>query len=84
MSSSSGSNKVDVFPSLHCAISAFILFFHRVHAPNCFRWVLVPTIGLWVATIYLRYHYFVDVLAGFALAAFALMLVRSEKSSASK
>ena len=80
----SGSNKVDVFPSLHCAISAFILFFNRVHAPRHFRWLLLPTIGLWVATIYLRYHYFVDVLAGFALAAFALLLVRSEKSSASK
>ena len=80
----SGSNKVVVFPSLHCAISAFILFFHHVHAPRRFRWAVVPTVGLWVATIYLRYHYFVDVLAGFALAAFALRLVRSEKSSASK
>lgn len=71
----SGSNKVDVFPSLHCGITLFILLFHRVHAPNQFRWVLLPTIGLWVATLYLRYHYFVDLLAGFALAAFALILV---------
>ena len=72
----SGSNKVDVFPSLHCGITAFILFFHRRHAPARFRWVLLPTVGLWIATLYLRYHYFVDVIAGFILAAAALWLVR--------
>jgi hypothetical protein len=75
-----GSNKVDVFPSLHCGVTAFILFFHRRHAPARFRWVLVPTVGLWVATVYLRYHYFVDVLAGFTLAAASLWLVRPAAS----
>jgi hypothetical protein len=71
-----GSNGVDVFPSLHCAVSCYLLFFDRRHAPWRFRLYLVPCIGLWLATIYLRYHYFVDVLAGFALAAFALWLTR--------
>ena len=69
-----GSNGVDVFPSLHCAISCFFLCFDRRHAPGRYRLYLLPCIGLWVATIYLRYHYFVDVLLGFALAAFALRL----------
>ena len=70
----SGSNGVDVFPSLHCAVSAFLLFFDRRHSPWRYHLYLVPCAGLWFATIYLRYHYFADVVAGFALAAFALHL----------
>jgi membrane-associated phospholipid phosphatase len=71
-----GSNGVDVFPSLHCAISSFLLFFDRRHRPWRFRLYLVPAAGLWLSTIYLRYHYFIDVLCGFALAAFGLWLAR--------
>jgi hypothetical protein len=78
-----GSNGVDVFPSLHCAVSAFLLFFDRQHARWRYRLYLVPCIGLWIATIYLRYHYFVEVVVGFALAAFALWLAnRWEKRAA--
>jgi membrane-associated phospholipid phosphatase len=69
-----GSNKVDVFPSLHCAISSFLLFFDRRHRPWRFKLYLVPAVGLWLSTIYLRYHYFIDVACGFALAALALRL----------
>jgi membrane-associated phospholipid phosphatase len=69
-----GSNKVDVFPSLHCAVSSFLLFFDRRHRPWRFRLYLVPAVGLWLSTIYLRYHYFIDVVCGFALAALALWL----------
>jgi membrane-associated phospholipid phosphatase len=71
---SAGSNKVDVFPSLHCAISSFLLFFDRRHRPWRFKLYLVPAVGLWLSTIYLRYHYFIDVVCGFALAAVALWL----------
>jgi membrane-associated phospholipid phosphatase len=67
-----GSNGVDVFPSLHCAVSSFFLFFDRRHRPWRFKLYLVPCVGLWLSTIYLRYHYFVDVVCGFALAALAL------------
>ena len=76
----SGSNGVDVFPSLHCAVSCFLLFFDRQHTRWRFRLYLAPCVCLWLATIYLRYHYLVDVVAGFALAAFALcILARWEK-----
>jgi hypothetical protein len=71
-----GSNGVDAFPSLHCAVSCYLLFFDRRHAPWRFRLYAVPCLGLWLATVYLRYHYFVDVLAGFVLAVFALWLTR--------
>jgi membrane-associated phospholipid phosphatase len=78
-----GSNGVDVFPSLHCAISAYLLFFDRQHARWRHRLYALPCVGLWLATIYLRYHYFVDVIVGFALAASALWLAnRWEKSAA--
>jgi membrane-associated phospholipid phosphatase len=69
-----GSNQVDVFPSLHCAVSSFLLFFDRRHRPWRFRLCLVPAVGLWLSTIYLRYHYFIDVVCGFTLAALALWL----------
>ncbi len=70
-----GSNHVDVFPSLHCAASSFILLFDRAHKRWRYRLFLVPTVGLWFSTIYLRYHYFVDAVAGFALSALALGVV---------
>lgn len=69
-----GSNKVDVFPSLHCAVSSFILFFDRKHAPDRFRFYALPCVGLWLSTLYLRYHYLADLVAGFTLAAFALSI----------
>jgi 1-acyl-sn-glycerol-3-phosphate acyltransferase len=71
-----GSNHVDVFPSLHCAISSYLLFFDREHRPWRFKLYLVPCLGLWASTIYLRYHYFIDVLAGFTLSYLALQLAR--------
>lgn len=67
-----GSNRVDVWPSLHCAVSTFILGFAWRHHRFEFRLLLLPVMGLWISTFYLRYHYFVDVMCGFALAAFAL------------
>jgi membrane-associated phospholipid phosphatase len=67
-----GSNRVDVWPSLHCAVSAFILGFAWRHHRKEFHYLLLPVAGLWFSTLYLHYHYFIDVLSGFALAAFAL------------
>jgi hypothetical protein len=71
-----GSNGVDVFPSLHGAVSCFLLFFDFRNARWRHRVYLVPCVGIWLATIYLRYHYAVDLLAGFGLAAFALWITR--------
>ncbi len=74
-----GSNHVDVFPSLHCAISSYMLFFDRWYKRWRFRACAAPCVGLWISTIYLRYHYFIDVIVGFALAGFALWLARSSR-----
>jgi len=63
-----GSNHVDVFPSLHTAIAVFLI---GTLWPRHRRWfgvLLVPTLGLCAATLYLRYHYAVDLAAGLILA----------------
>jgi hypothetical protein len=71
-----GTNGIDAFPSLHCALTAYVLFFDRRSKPRRFRVMLAPVALLWVATVYLRYHYAVDVAAGFAAAAAGLWASR--------
>ena len=74
-----GTNGVDVFPSLHCGVTSFLLFFDRRHAPRRYRLLLVPVVILCISTIYLRYHYVVDVIAGFALSGVGLLLAEPEE-----
>jgi hypothetical protein len=71
-----GSSRVDVFPSLHCAVSAYILGFCYCHSRREFWWLLLPVMGLWASTVYLRYHYLVDVTSGFLLAWLGLAIAR--------
>jgi len=75
-----GTNGVDVFPSLHCGVTSFLLFFDRRHSPRRYLALLAPVAILWISTIYLRYHYFVDVIAGFALSAVGLALACGTKN----
>jgi PAP2 superfamily len=63
-----GSNGVDVFPSVHVAASLYLLMFDWKYRRSRFWWVLAPCLILWFATLYLRFHYFVDVLSGVAVA----------------
>ena len=74
-----GTNGVDVFPSLHCGVTSFLLFFDRRHSPRRYLLLLAPVAVLWISTIYLRYHYVVDVVAGFALSGLGLLLARVPK-----
>ena len=60
--------KRDVFPSLHTGIS-FLVWLYALRNSRTLFWFLSPFIlSLWVSTVYLRYHYLVDVLAGLLLA----------------
>jgi membrane-associated phospholipid phosphatase len=62
------------FPSLHAAVSLVALVQSWRHLRPWF-WVLLPfSLGLWVSTIYLRHHYVVDLIAGWALAPAAVAL----------
>ena len=60
------------FPSLHTAVSTVALVYAWRFLRRWF-WVLLPFVsGLWISTIYLRHHYFVDLVAGWALAPVAV------------
>jgi len=60
------------FPSLHAAVSLVTLVFAWRYARPFFAVLLPFVLGLWASTLYLRHHYAVDLLAGFALAPVAL------------
>jgi membrane-associated phospholipid phosphatase len=56
------------FPSLHTAASLVALVCAWRYLRPWF-WILVPfVLGLWASTIYLRHHFFVDLVAGWLLA----------------
>jgi membrane-associated phospholipid phosphatase len=60
--------KLDVFPSGHTMIAATVLFVAFRRARDVFWWLLPVATCLILSTVYCRYHYVVDVLAGLALA----------------
>lgn len=64
----------DVFPSLHVGISSLVLFFAYRRRRAVGHALLLPVIFNWLSTIYLRYHYAIDVLAGWATAALAILI----------
>ena len=58
----------DVFPSMHVAIS-FLAWMYAFRNSRRLFFLLAPfVLSLWVSTVYLRYHYLVDVLAGLVIA----------------
>ncbi len=66
----------DVFPSMHTCIPLCIFLFSARYLP----WAAVVT-GLWlphiwVSTLFLRYHYLIDVLAGMCLALAVFLIAR--------
>jgi membrane-associated phospholipid phosphatase len=62
------------FPSLHVAVSLVALAFAWRYLRFWFYALLPFVAGLWASTIYLRHHYAVDVIAGWALAPVAIVL----------
>ena len=74
-----GSAVYDVFPSLHVLITCALLAFDRRHCPRRFKFMLLPALGLFVSTIYLRYHYAIDLIAGVTMFLVALVLFRERK-----
>jgi len=66
----------DIFPSIHTAAPTFILLFsfrNRAHLPYRYTWPLAAffSFNIIVATMFLRWHWLVDIVAGLALALFA-------------
>jgi hypothetical protein len=72
---SAGAQK-DIFPSIHTAAPTFILLFsfhNRAHLPYRYTWPLVAffVFNIIIATMFLRWHWLVDIVAGLLLALFA-------------
>ena len=59
------------FPSLHVLVTTILLDHDWRLCRRRFWWVAGPAAGLLASTVYLRYHYAVDLLAGFG--AFAVL-----------
>jgi hypothetical protein len=73
----SGGAQMDIFPSLHTAGPTFIAMFsyrHRDKAPFRHSWPVVAlfAVNIIIATMFLRWHYVIDVVAGLCLAVAAL------------
>ena len=60
--------KLDVFPSGHTMISVAVLIVAWKRAREVFWWLLPIATGLIISTVYCRFHYVVDLIAGTALA----------------
>jgi membrane-associated phospholipid phosphatase len=75
----SGGSKLDIFPSLHTAAPTFITLYafrHRHLRPYRYTWVVLAFVAtnIIVATMYLRWHYVIDVVVGLLLAVLASVL----------
>jgi membrane-associated phospholipid phosphatase len=69
----SGGAQKDIFPSLHTAAPTFFALFsfrHRDRAPFGYTWAVVAffAANIIVATMFLRWHWVIDVVAGLILA----------------
>jgi membrane-associated phospholipid phosphatase len=66
----------DCFPSGHTALTLLVLFYAAKINRRVF-WIILPICtALIISTVYLRYHYVIDVVAGVALAAGVMIVAR--------
>lgn len=66
--------RFDVFPSLHGAISAYLLFWQIGHDRRGLVWGLPLAVGIWCSTLLLGFHYLPDLLSGWLLALVSALL----------
>ena len=75
---SAGAQK-DIFPSLHTGAPTFLTvfsFLHRDRAPFKYTWPILAFIvsQIIIATMFLRWHYLIDIIAGLTLATTAALV----------
>lgn len=67
--------KTDAFPSGHTAVALMTLYYAGKFRERVLVALLIPAVsGLIVSTVYLRYHYVIDVIAGIALTVMTVYL----------
>ncbi len=74
-----GGSRTDVFPSLHTAVPTYLTLFsfkNRARAPYRYTWLPLAlfTTQIIGATMFLRWHYLVDICAGVLLASSAMLV----------
>jgi membrane-associated phospholipid phosphatase len=68
-------NKTDAFPSGHTAVALVTLVYAWKYRERVLFLILAPAVlALIFSTVYLRYHYVVDVIAGILLAALTVVI----------
>jgi membrane-associated phospholipid phosphatase len=68
-------NKTDAFPSGHTAIALMSLYYAWKHREKTLSLILLPLVSMLIfSTVYLRYHYVIDVIAGVLLAILTITL----------
>lgn len=82
----SGGAQKDIFPSLHTGGPVFISLFsfrHRDKLPFKYTWPITTffAVNIVIATMFLRWHWLIDVVAGAALAVFGWWLAGRVASS---
>jgi hypothetical protein len=73
-----GRARTDIFPSLHTAAPTFLALFsyrHRASRPFCFTWMPMAffVTQIILATMFLRWHYLIDICAGLTLASLSIL-----------
>ena len=66
----------DCFPSGHTELTVLVLYYARRYKLRVFWGMLPAGIALIISTVYLRYHYVIDVIAGVLLAVIVIALSR--------
>ncbi|MBI5051070.1 MAG: phosphatase PAP2 family protein [Nitrospirae bacterium] len=64
--------KRDAFPSGHTAVTLVVLYLAHRFQKSLFRVFLPVVVALLISTVYLRYHYVVDVIGGILLSVFTI------------
>ncbi len=77
----SGGAQMDIFPSLHTGaptVLALFSFRNRKYVPFRYTWPVVAfcTVNIVIATMFLRWHYLIDVVVGFSLAVSVVFVSR--------
>jgi len=67
--------KTDAFPSGHTAVALMTLYYAWKSREKVLFWTLIPVVSsLVISTVYLRYHYVIDVIAGVLLSTLTIYL----------
>jgi len=61
-------SRFDVFPSLHGALSGYLVAWQFRHARGSLAWGLPLALAIWLSTLFLGFHYFPDLISGGLLA----------------